>query len=137
MVISSPRASSPSFRVPQGVPFGDLHEMVKNGDMERALEEIVSWVRSSDEVLAGVMAGKINTVETLTLTASVASTTITSPIISGQTMVILMPTTANAAAEIGNGTLYQTYPNATKGQAVINHASNAQVDRIYICAFLG
>jgi hypothetical protein len=40
-----------------------------------------------------------------------------------------MPTTANAAAEIGNGTLYVS--SRDKQQFTITHASNTQSDRTF------
>ena len=85
----------------------------------------------------GILNGKINTVSTVTLTASAASTTISATQIGADTAGVLIPTTANASAEIGAGTIYQTYPNATKERAVINHANNSQSDRTFFTVLLG
>jgi hypothetical protein len=82
--------------------------------------------------------GKINSVKTVTLTANVASTTVNDPRIGSNTAIILFPQTANAAAELGNGTLYIAPGNYTlKASFVITHANNAQTDRTYSVAILG
>ena len=68
---------------------------------------------------------------TVTLTPSVAATTLTNPIIRRDSAITLTPTTANAAAEVGNGTIYIGESGRLNGSAVITHANNAQTDRIY------
>ena len=100
-------------------------------------EQIAEWVRRVAETVNNVLDGKINTVSTVTLTASVASTTISDERIGRNTIVLMVPTTANASAEMGSGTIYQTLPNVNKGAAVINHANNAQVDRTFGRVLLG
>lgn len=120
MVISSPRAGSTA---------SPLAPLEWGDDKEHK--------RKIAEVANRALIGKTNNVTTVTLTASSATTTITDRRIGYNTVVILVPTTANASAEFGNGTIYQTYPNATKNQAVINHANNAQSDRTYAVAFVG
>ena len=50
-------------------------------------------------------------------------------------MVLLQPTSANAAAELGNGTLYFDAPGA--GSVVIRHANNAQIDRSFNYVVIG
>lgn len=95
------------------------------------------WIRKIVGVINGLMVGRYNAVGTVTLAASVASTTLTDLRIGRETLVLLTPTTANASAEIGNGTIYQTYKNADKSNAVINHANNAQTDRTFAYALWG
>ena len=46
-----------------------------------------------------------------------------------------MPTTANAAAELGNGTLYVSA--RAKGGFTLAHANNAQGDRAFGYALIG
>lgn len=75
--------------------------------------------------------GKLNTVGSVTLRASQATTTITDKRIGANTLVLLIPTTANASAEFGAGTIYQTLPNAANGSAVLNHANNANADKTF------
>ncbi len=113
MAITSPRAGSVSF------PKAPIH-------WGRNVEE---WVRLVAQAVNRIDDGSINATGTITLTISVASTTLSDRRIGQQTKVILVPTTANAAGELA--TLYQTLPNATEGQAVLNHANNAQADRTF------
>lgn len=90
--------------------------------------------RQLAQQLTTTIQGRIDCTLSLTLTANVASTTITDSRISLSTAVLAMPTTANAAAEIGAGTMYFT-PSA--GQCVVTHANNAQIDRTFTMALIG
>ena len=94
-------------------------------------EKIVEWCRKLAEAIRAALDGKLETVSTVSLTANAATTTITDERIGPDTVIVLTPTTANAAAEIGNGTIYQTLPNATAGSLVLNHANNSQADRTF------
>ena len=87
--------------------------------------------------LQNILDGKINTVGTITLTASATTTNITASQIGADTIAVLVPTTANASAEIGAGTIYQTYANAANGTIVINHANNSQSDRTFVYILFG
>lgn len=113
MAITSPRAGAVSF------PKAPLH-------WGRSVEE---WIRLVAQAVNRIDDGSINATGTITLTISVASSTLSDRRIGQRTKVIMAPTTANAAAEVA--TLYQTFPNATEGQAVINHTNNAQADRTF------
>jgi hypothetical protein len=73
--------------------------------------------------------GRTNAVDTITLTAGAASTTVTDSRVTPFSRIFLFPTTANAAAELGNGTCYIATP--VKGSYTITHANNAQVDRTF------
>lgn len=81
--------------------------------------------------------GKIECVVELTLTASVASTVLSDIRLSPQSVIHFDPKTANAAAEIANGTLYVTTANRTNGVFTITHANNAQADRHYQVSIIG
>jgi hypothetical protein len=133
MAVTSPRASSRSYRVVPPV----FYRKITEDNLEQIVREIVEWQKQTVDIINGILLGKINTVGTFTLGASVASTTMTDSRVGAETSVILVPTTANASAEIGAGTIYQTYPNVTDNQAVINHANNAQTDRTFAYALLG
>ena len=80
------------------------------------------------------MDGKINSTGTVTLTASVATTTVTDFRIGADTVVLLSPTTANAAAALGT-----TYHSSTTAGTsfVLTHANNAQTDRDFRYTLLG
>ena len=85
------------------------------------------------------VSGKMNVTNAVTLTANAATTTIS--LSAGQlgndTKIHLVPTTANAAAEIGNGTLYVSAKNVTNNTITITHANNAQTDRIFDYVIVG
>lgn len=82
-----------------------------------------------------VLAGKMNAVTTLTLTPSVASTTITDSRITPQSYIGFMPQTAHAATELA--TLYVPSTTQLVGSAVVNHANNAQADRTFTLVIIG
>lgn len=63
----------------------------------------------------------------VTATASAASTVVTDPRAGFECVISFMPLTANAAAEIANGTLYVSAQ--TNGTFTVTHANNAQTDR--------
>jgi hypothetical protein len=67
----------------------------------------------------------------VTLTANAASTTLTDSRIGVTSTVHLTATTSNAAAEVGNGTIYLSETGRVNGSIVITHANNAQTDRTY------
>ena len=145
MPVSSPRASARSYRIAPPAFHGDINRALETAIPDPVtrrpliglLWQIVEWQRLTAGVVNSLMDGKDNAVSTVTLTASVATSTIVDGRLGPDTLVVLVPTTANAAAELGNGTLYQTLPNATKGQAVLNHANNAQTDRDFGYALRG
>lgn len=75
--------------------------------------------------------GRSNAVGTVTLTASVASTTVTPETCGAGSKVFLTPTTANAAAALAT-----TYVSAVAPKSfTLTHANNAQTDRTfgYVC----
>jgi hypothetical protein len=85
----------------------------------------------------GILMGRLNTVGLFTLTANVATSTLTDARISIDSTVVLVPTTANASAEIGAGTIYQSETGRVNGTAVFTHANNAQTDRTYRIVIIG
>lgn len=94
--------------------------------------------REVSKAANAALLGKINSVGDVTLTASAASTTVTNILVSGDSKIFLFPQTANAAAELGNGTAYIDPSNITAGASFdITHANNAQTDRTFFYAILG
>jgi len=89
------------------------------------------WLRNAAPAINDLMHGHSNNSGTVTLTASVASTTLTDDRLAWSSAVVLVPTTANAAAEIGNGTLYISETGRVNGSVVITHANNVQTDRTF------
>jgi hypothetical protein len=91
---------------------------------------VAEWCRKLAEAIGQIASGASKTVGSVTLTASAASTTVTSEYVTGDCHVSLTPTTANAAAEIGNGTLYVSA--RTNGASFqLTHANSAQTDRTF------
>ncbi len=82
-------------------------------------------------------AGRSNAVGTVTLTANAATTTVINLNCAEASAILLMPTTANASAEIGAGTIYIATATVLNGSFVITHANNAQTDRIFRYAIHG
>jgi len=79
--------------------------------------------------------GRRNTVGSFTLTANVATTTVTVLNFGPSSTPIWTPSTANAAAEIGNGTMYVSA--RAKQSFTVTHANNAQTDRTFFYAIDG
>lgn len=82
--------------------------------------------------------GKINSFGTVTLTASAASTTVNNALVSNTSTILLMPQTAHASAEIGNGTIYAAPADIVNGTSFkLTHANNSQTDRTFGYVILG
>ena len=79
--------------------------------------------------------GKIRSRGSFTLTQSQTTTTLTDANIGPDSLISWHPTTSNAAAEIGNGTLYISAQD--NGTATLTHANNAQTDRTFRYAVFG
>lgn len=82
-----------------------------------------------------VLQGRLNVVGSVTLDANAATTTVNDPLFGPNMAPLLIPTTANAAAEQGAGTLYASA--RTAGGFTLTHANNAQTDRTYIYVRIG
>lgn len=80
-------------------------------------------------------AGRSNAVGSVTLTANDTETVVTGVNIGADSYPFFVPLTANAAAEIGAGTMYVSARAA--GSFTITHANNAQTDRDYGFICLG
>lgn len=83
--------------------------------------------------VVNMLVGKANCVADLTLTAGAASTTMIDARLSAFSALTFMPTTANAAT--AKPTIYVT--DQKKGQATINHANTADVDKSFRVAIHG
>ena len=79
--------------------------------------------------------GKNNAKGEVTLTASAATTAVSDFRVGEDSVIHLTPTTANAAAEIGGGTMYISSRGANT--FTITHANNAQTDRTFIYTVTG
>lgn len=79
--------------------------------------------------------GRSNAVGTVTLTANAASTVVTAQNCGAGSVPVPVPMTANAAAEVGAGTLYVSA--VANGSFTLTHANNSQTDRTFGWVALG
>ena len=91
--------------------------------------------RKLAESLNRALAGKLNATLDVTLAANQAATAVTDARLSASSFLGFCPLTANAAAEIGNGTLYVSAQG--KGTATLAHANTAQTDRNFRLLVIG
>lgn len=103
----------------------------------KTFPDVSNYLRGLYDALYAVRKGKLECVAELTLTANAASTVLTYRGLSPQSVLVFDPKTANAAAEIGNGTMYTTAANRGAGTWTITHANNAQADRSFQVAIIG
>lgn len=80
-------------------------------------------------------AGRSNAVGTVTLTLNAATTVVSDLNCAAGSVPILVPTTANAAAEIGNGTMYISA--VANKSFTITHANSATAGRTFLYALHG
>lgn len=89
------------------------------------------WLLKCSRAINEMRKGRTNNAGIFTLTANAATSTLTDDRIAADSTVQFFPTTANAAAEIGNGTMYVSETGRLHGSLVITNANNAQVDRTF------
>ncbi len=90
--------------------------------------------RQVSEVVNNILDGKVNSTGVFTCTASAASTQVTEDRAGSDSVILFMPTTANASAEFGNGTIFISA--RAKGSFTVTHANNSQTDRTFgYCVF--
>lgn len=86
-------------------------------------------------VVNGILDGKINATGSVTLTASAASTAVTEDRAGDDSVILFMPTTANAASEQAAGGMYVS--SRGKQTFTITHANNTQSDRTFEYVVIG
>jgi LDH2 family malate/lactate/ureidoglycolate dehydrogenase len=103
------------------------------------MPEVMEWCRRIARVVNQAMQGKANNTGTVTLTANSATTTVTEAPnrIGDATVILFMPTTANAATEFGAGSLYVSARSVANNTFTITHANNAQNDRTFNYVLVG
>lgn len=80
-------------------------------------------------------AGRSNAVGSVTLATGSATTVVSAANCAAGSTPILTPASANAAAELGNGTLYVSA--VANGSFTITHANSATTGRTFLFAVLG
>ena len=119
------RGLDPAPPVPPGAP----------GALIPFFQQVAGYLGRVREVVNNLLRGKLNATRDVTLNASAATTIVNDPRIGGTSSIQLMALSANAAAEIGNGTIWW---NAPGDQTVtLNHANNALTDRNFRLTILG
>jgi hypothetical protein len=144
MPVASPRsdAAGAGFRRAQvawrTLPM--LHERTFKGTL-RWVKEVEEWLGDAVDrfielatVLNNVLDGKINSTGTVTLSVSSTSTTLSDRRIGPESVILFMPTTANARSE---GTPWVSARATTKGQCTLNHTSNSASDLNFTYVILG
>jgi hypothetical protein len=85
--------------------------------------------------LQQLAAGRSNATGSVTLVTGSPTTVVTDPNCAAGSTPVLTPATANAAAELGNGTLYVSA--VTNGAFTIAHANSSTTARTFLYAFIG
>jgi len=103
-------------------------------DMYRGLNPAGANEREISEVTNNILNGKTNNTGTVTLNVSSATTTtISDERIGFNSVILLMPTTANAASSLTN-----VYVSArTQGTATLTHSANTNTDKTYSYIIVG
>jgi hypothetical protein len=97
------------------------------------LNDLRQTVQRLVDAVNRMMDGRSNAVGEVTLTASATTTAVTDYRVGRDSVVVLMPTTSNAAAAVGT-----TYVSAlTQNGFTLTHANNAQTDRTFGYAVVG
>jgi|SRR6056300_1212331 len=100
----------------------------------RAIPPFGSNFRAMAEVVNGLLNGKANNTGSVTLAdGSATSTTLSDERIGYGSVILLMPTTANAAAWMND--VYVSARN--KGSATLSHSANSVSDRTYGYVVIG
>lgn len=86
-------------------------------------------------VMQQLASGRSNAVGSFTLATSAATTLVKDNNCAAGSVVIPIPTTANAATELGNGTMYLSA--VTNGSFTFTHANSATTGRTFKYAILG
>ncbi len=108
---------------------------VPDSQVKRADE----WMRRVAITINNLRQGKMNVTGDITLTTSVATTTIAlAPGKLGEDSIVLFePTTSNAASELYGGTMFVSTKDVVNKKVHITHANNSNNDRIFRYAIIG
>ncbi|HLJ01744.1 MAG TPA: hypothetical protein VKT76_18685 [Bradyrhizobium sp.] len=85
--------------------------------------------------LQHLAAGRSNAIGTVTLATSASTTVVTDANCAAGTVPLLTPITANAATEVGNGTIYVSA--VANGSFTITHANSTVAGRTFLYALQG
>lgn len=80
-------------------------------------------------------AGRSNAVGSVTLAVSAATTLVADKNCAAGSVPLLTPITANAATEVGNGTMFVS--TVANGSFTVTHANSATTGRTFLYALIG
>mgnify|MGYP001496362599 CR=1 FL=1 len=106
--------------------------------LSRQIPPAGAIARKTADMINELARGKLDSIGEVTLTANVASSTVTTAgaiFCHSASAIFLFPLSANAAAEVGGGTLYVSARAA--GSFTLAHANNAQIDRTFCYVVIG
>ncbi|MBN9497859.1 MAG: hypothetical protein J0H39_13970 [Alphaproteobacteria bacterium] len=103
---------------------------------------LARWISLAARAINSAMRGQVNAVHRaadadFTLADNADSTVLVDERLGYYSWVGFMPMTANAAAEIGAGTLYVEASDMKAGQLTVRHANNSQTDRTFRAVIIG
>lgn len=93
------------------------------------------WGVLAQVAINNMLTGKLNCGNEVTLTAGGTTTVVTDTRVGGSSAPLPVAMTANAAAELGAGTMYISAVG--KQTFTITHANNGQTDRTFRFAIIG
>ena len=79
--------------------------------------------------------GRSNAMGSFTCTENAATTTVSHPNVGTESRIIITPTTANGAAELGAGTIYISATE--QGSFTVTHANGVTEDRTFAYRIVG
>lgn len=85
--------------------------------------------------ISELASGRSNAYGTFTCTQNADTTTVTDANVASASVIAYMPTTANASAEVGAGTIY--IGTVSNGSFVVTHANSATASRTFKYAIHG
>lgn len=110
----------------KAVLFKDNTKKTDDHPLWMVAQNIKNHVLELAIIINQMIDGKRNSSGTFTLTASATSTTVTNERCSTDSKVLFSPRTSNAAAALAS-----TYVTVANGSFTVNHANNAQTDRVF------
>ena len=94
--------------------------------------EVSDHIRYVAQTVNGLLSGKSNNSDTVTLSADATSTVVSNPNVTANTVVSLTPTSSSAAAALSG-----VWVETSTGKVTINHASDSESDRTYGISYVG
>lgn len=98
-----------------------------------SFQNVPEWCRRLALAVNGLLLGRSNNTRSFTLTPASSTSVMTDARITPDTIALLEPVTANAAADHGSG-IYQV---AAVGSITFTHPNNANADKTFRVALVG